>query len=229
MKKVLFVTAFLSVALAISVACASAPATVPPSSASSASAASALETATSQGARVFVIDAGKSEARFIINEVLNGAPNTVVGRTNRVQGSIAASYDHPSAATMTPLTVDLSGLATDSAMRNRMIQGTILETGNPAFQIAEFDMTKLEGMPDKVTIGQPFDFKITGKLTLHGVTKEVTFDATVTPVSDTQLTGRASLQIAYADFGVGVFRMPPQVASVANTTILEIDFVAIAQ
>lgn len=228
MNKGIRVSVFLLLAMAISAACASAPVTVPPPLATSPSSISAVETATAGGGRVYAIDPSKSEARFIIDEVLNGAPNTVVGRTNRLQGSITASFAHPSAATMTLLTVDLSALQTDSAMRNRMIQGTILETGNPAFQFAEFDMTRLEGLPDKVTVGQPFSFKITGNLTLHGATRPLTFDMSITPVSDTQLTGKASTQITYADFGVGVLRMPPQVASVASTTTLEIEFVAVA-
>jgi polyisoprenoid-binding protein YceI len=181
------------------------------------------------GTKSFVIDPGQSEAHFIINEVLGGAPNTVIGKTNKVSGQIFASYDNPSATSIGPITVDLSGLATDSGMRNRMIQGSILETENPAYQFARFSMTKLDGLPAKITLGQPFDFKITGNLTLHGVTKEATFDATVTPVSDTRLNGKASLTVQYADWGVRILHLPQQVASVEDKTILEIVFGANAQ
>ncbi len=181
------------------------------------------------GTRTFVIDPSESEARFIINEVLNGSPNTVVGKTNLVQGSIFVSYDNPSITTMSTIEVDLSGLATDSPLRNGMIRRSILETDNPAFRLAQFVMTRLDGLPLKVTIGQPFDFKLTGNLTIHGVSKEATFDVSVTPVSETQLKGKASFTTTHGTFGVDVLRLPPQVASVEDKTILEIEFVANAQ
>ena len=38
---------------------------------------------------LFEIDPARSEARFKINEVLNGSPKTVIGVTNQVAGQIA--------------------------------------------------------------------------------------------------------------------------------------------
>lgn len=181
------------------------------------------------GAHTFVIDPSQSAAHFIVNEVLGGSPNTVDGKTDKVEGQIFASYDNPAAATVGPIKIDLTGLATDSGMRNGMIQRAILETSNPAFQYAVFTPTKCDGLPTTVTVGQPFSFKINGNLALHGVTKPVTFDATVTPVSATQLSGKASVTIQYADWGVQLLRLPPQVASVEPKTILELDFVANSQ
>lgn len=194
------------------------PATAPPIATEVASAA--------PGTRTFTLDPSQSEAHFIIQEVLNGAPNTVVGKTNAVSGQIFASYDQPALTTMSPIRVDLTSIATDNNLRNGMIHRAILQTSNPAYQLAEFTMTRLSGLPDKVTVGQSFDFKITGNLTLHGVTKEETFDASVTPVSDTQLKGKASLTITYADFGVEILQLPRQVASIESQTVLEILFVA---
>ena len=181
------------------------------------------------GDHTFVIDPSQSAAHFFINEVLAGSPNRVDGKTDKVDGQIFASYDNPSAATVGPIKIDLTGLATDSGMRNGMIQRAILETGNSAFQYAVFTPTKCDGLPTKVTIGQPFNFKINGDLALHGVTRPVTFDTTVTPISATQLSGKASVTIQYGDWGVRIVRLPPQVASVEDKTTLELDFVANAQ
>lgn len=180
-------------------------------------------------AQTFTIVPTQSEARFIVNEVLAGAPKTVVGTTSAVEGEIVANYDQPSSVTMSAIRVDLSTLVTDNNFRTRSLHDNILETGNPAYQYAEFTMTRLDGLPDQITIGEPFDFQITGNLTIHGVTREVTFQATVTPVSETELSGIASLTITYADFGVQILRLPPQVASVEDQVILEIEFVAWAQ
>jgi polyisoprenoid-binding protein YceI len=153
----------------------------------------------------------------------------VDGVTSLVEGQIVADYANPSDTTVGPIKVDLTGLTTDSSNRTGTLHRSILETGNPAFQFAEFTTTKLDGLPAAVTVGQPFSFKITGNLALHGVTKEVTFDATVTPVSETQLKGEASTTITYADWGVRILRLPQQVASVEDHTILKLEFVATAQ
>ncbi len=228
-RNLVFGAAALGLAAALA-ACSGAPATqalnAPNAPASTQPPAPASAASAAPGQRTFTLDPAQTEAHFIVNEVLNGSPNTVVGKTNAVSGQIFASYDNPSATTMSPVKVDLSNIATDSTMRNGMIHRAILQTDNPAFQIVQFTMTRLDGLPDKITIGQPFSFKITGDLNLHGVTKPETFDATVTPVSDTQLKGKASLTITYADFGVQIFQLPRQVASVEDHVILEIVFVA---
>ncbi len=177
----------------------------------------------------FVLVPAESEARFIVNEVLNGQPKTVIGATNAVEGQIVADYANPPAVSMSVIRVDLSTLTTDNSFRNRAIRDMILETGNPAYQYAEFVMTSVSGLPDSVTLGQPFDFQITGNLTIHGVTREVTFDATVTPVSETRLEGIASYATLYSDFDVTILRLPPQVASVEEQVILEMEFVAEAE
>jgi polyisoprenoid-binding protein YceI len=174
----------------------------------------------------FALVPAESEARFIVNEILNGQPKTVVGATNAVEGTITADYANPPAVTLSAIRVDLSTLVTDNSFRNRAVRDMILETGNPAYQYAEFVMMGVSGLPDSVTLGQPFDFQITGNLTIHGVTREVTFDATVTPVSETRLEGVASYSTLYSDFDVFILRLPPQVASVEDQVILELEFVA---
>ncbi len=180
------------------------------------------------GPVTFSIVADESEARFIIDEVLNGNPKTVVGVTNAVEGEIMADYSNPQEAAVGAIRVDLSTLVTDNNFRNRAIHDAILQTGRPEYRFAEFRASELSGLPGSVELGVPFDFQITGELTIHGVTRQVTFDATVTPVSETRLEGVASLTIPYAEFDVRILRLPPQVASVADEVTLEIEFVASA-
>lgn len=177
----------------------------------------------------FALLADETEARFHINEVLTGQPTEVIGTTSAVTGGdISVDYANPSAATVSPITVDLSTLVTDNNFRNRAIQDAILQSGQSQFQFATFTPTSFSGLPDSVTLGEPITFQITGNMTLHGVTKELTFDATVTPVSETRLEGSASTSILYQDFDVNILRLPPQVASVEDSVILEIDFVAVS-
>ncbi len=75
-------------------------------------------------------------------------------------------------------------------------------------------------------MGTPYDLSIAGDLTIHGVTRPLTFAATVTPVSESRLEGTASVTVDYADFDIHILRLPQQVASVENLVTLGIDFVA---
>lgn len=170
----------------------------------------------------------ESEARFLIGEVLNGNDIIVVGATNAVSGEIVADYADPSSAQVSQVKVDLSTLATDNNFRNRAIRDFILQTGDEANQYAEFTSTSISGLPASVTVGETYDVQITGNLTIHGVTQEVTFEGTITPVSDSRIEGTASLTINYGDYGVQILRLPDQVASVEDVTTLEIDLVAVA-
>jgi polyisoprenoid-binding protein YceI len=58
------------------------------------------------------------------------------------------------------------------------------------------------GLPESVTEGQSYSFKVTGNLTAHNVTKPVTFDVTAS-LNGTTVTGTATTTIKMSDFGVG--------------------------
>jgi polyisoprenoid-binding protein YceI len=151
--------------------------------------------------------------------------NNVVGVTSDVRGDITG-VNSPETVAMGPIVVDLSTLATDKAFRNRAIHDAILQTRSEANRFATFQLTSVEGMPSEVVLGTAYDLSLTGDLTIHGVTRPVTFAAVVTPVSETRLEGSASVSLPFSDFDVHVLRLPPQVASIGEVVTLEIDFVA---
>ena len=184
------------------------------------------EPASGGDATVFEIIQAGSEARFIIDEVLNGAPKTVVGTTDQVAGEIAVDPESPSSTKIGTILVNARTLSTDNDFRNRAIKNRILSTND--YEFVSFEPTGITGLPGSISIGESFDFQITGDLTVRDVTKEVTFDATVTPLSETQLEGAASTTILYPDFNLTIPNAP-SVASVEDEVILEIDFVAAAQ
>lgn len=175
----------------------------------------------------FVLVSEETEARFIVDEVLFGAPYTVVGTTNEVTGSLVPDFTTPANTTVGTITIDLSTLETDNGNRTRTMRNSILETGT--YRYAEFVPTSVSGMPTSITLGQPFTFQITGNLTLHGTTLEKTFDVTATAVSDTRIEGLATLQILYSEFGIQILQLPQQVASVEEEVILELEFVAVPE
>ncbi len=177
------------------------------------------------GPAVFVVVAEESEARFLIGEVLAGSHTIVVGRTRDIRGELAVDLSHPASAELGTIQVDLSTLATDNAFRNRAIHSAILDTGRDDFRFGTFTATAIEGVPDEVALGQPYALRLTGDLTLHGVTRSVSFEAQVTANSQSRLIGSASLAFPYTDFAIRIPYLPPQVASVEEQVVLEIDLV----
>jgi polyisoprenoid-binding protein YceI len=175
--------------------------------------------------KIFTIDSSGSEASFTIDEVLFGQQNTVVGTTSQVAGQIQVDKDDPSESQVGQIKVDLTGLKTDSNLRNNTIQGRILETGQSGNQFAVFTPKSLSGLPESVTQGQAFSFKIIGDLTIHGVTRSATFDTTVTLESDNNLTGQAQTMVKYKDFNINIPDVP-SVSGVSDTVKLALNFSA---
>ena len=177
------------------------------------------------GATLFTIDGSASKATFTIDEVLFGNPNTVVGETNKVAGQILVNAQDPSKSQLGEIKINVSTLVTDNDLRNRTLQGRILETDTPANQYATFVAKSITGLPESITVGQQVSFKLTGDLTIHQVTKTVTFDAKVTVVSEKQITGTASTTVKYSDFGISIPDVP-SVTSVGDTVKLALEFTA---
>ena len=82
-------------------------------------------------------------------------------------------------------------------------------------------------MPAAVTVGDAFTFQVTGDLTIIDTTLPVTFDMTVTPVSEGSLQGSGAAVVQYKDFGISIPSVP-FVAGVQDDVRLEIDFTAAA-
>lgn len=175
------------------------------------------------GAAVFTIVPQESEVRFILDELLRGAPTTVVGATNQVSGEIAVDYARPGSAKVGTILINARTLATDNDFRNRAIKNEILDTG--AYEFITFTPTQISGFPENPVLGQAFDFQITGDLTIRDVTREVTFDVQASAQSETRIVGSASAVVARADYGLEIPSVP-HVADVDEEVRLEIDFVA---
>lgn len=186
----------------------------------------AADPAPAAAPRIFELVQAESQARFIIDEVLRGSPERVVGVTDQVAAQIAVDPANPGAAQLGPVTVNVRTVATDRDMRNRAIKNFILDTNT--YEFVTFQPTELVGLPATVTVGQPFTFQIVGDLTIRDVTQSVTFEATVTPASETRIEGLATTTFPYRDFGLSI-PDSPSVDTVADDVTLELEFVAVAQ
>lgn len=176
-------------------------------------------------AQIFVINQAESQARFLIDEVLRGAPITVVGATDQVAGQIAINVDDPAQSQVGVIQINARALATDNDFRNRAISNAILQTDR--YELISFTPTELSGLPARVAIGEPFSFQILGDLTIRDVTRPVTFEVSVTPLSADAISGIATASVLYRDFGLNIPSVP-SVDLVADEVRLELDFVASA-
>jgi polyisoprenoid-binding protein YceI len=176
---------------------------------------------------LFRITEEQSEGRFYIEEILLGAPTTVIGTTRRVAGDVIVNFANPSQSQVGEIAINVRTLRTDQDFRDQAIRGQILQTTQPGNEFTIFAPTRLIGLPDTpVSIGDTVEFQIEGDLTIKGVTRSVIFDTSVTLAAPDRIEGIARTEIAYADYGITI-NLPPQVGGVADDLILEIDFVAL--
>jgi polyisoprenoid-binding protein YceI len=177
--------------------------------------------------QLFQIDPAQSEARFIVDEVLFGNPNTVTGRTNEVSGQIEIDLGDPTQTTVGEIQVNARALATDNRFRNRSVNRLILQSNRDEYQFITFTPTAIEGLPAQATVGNTFSFQMTGDLKIREIVQPTTFEVTVTADSATQISGLAQTVVQRADFELTI----PNVKGVADVTEevrLELDFVATA-
>lgn len=193
--------------------------------AESAEAAPEAAAETSGAAVTFAIVPAESEVRFLLDEDLRGQRITVVGATSEVAGQIRVDFANPSASEVGTIRINMRTLATDNEFRNRAIRGQILRSAEDANEFSDFVPESITGLPETVTIGEAFSFQVTGSFTMLGTARPITFEVSVTPVSETRLEGSARAVINRGDWGLTIPSVP-SVANVEEEVELELDFVA---
>lgn len=173
---------------------------------------------------VFTIDRAKSVATFRVNEQLVGKdlPNDAVGTSKAVSGTIALDATGKVNAGASKISVDMNAFSTDSSMRDNYIKRSTLEVAK--FPTAEFLPTGADGLPSPIPVTGEASFKLTGSMSIHGVTKPVTWNVTAKR-DGKALSGKATTTVTFGDFGM----TPPKVGavvSVKDEIRLEIDLVA---
>lgn len=139
---------------------------------------------------------------------------TAVGRTPRVSGSLTLAGESVTDCT---ISADLSTLQSDRSMRDGQLHRQALETDR--FPTATFELASPVQLSAIPADGQTIEATAQGRLTLHGVTRDVSIPLKAT-LSDRMVTVVGSLDIAFADYGIA----PPQsmvVLSVDDHGVME--------
>lgn len=177
------------------------------------------------GPRTFTIVQDRSEVRFVIDEVLRGQPTTVAGANKLVTGEVLIDPANPALSQIGTISVDAGGFVTDNNQRNGAIRNFILVPSR--YPTITFTPTAISGLPASVAAGESVAFQVTGHLTVLAATNPVTFDLTVTAVSEDEISVSGRTTIARGDYGVTIPRVP-FVANVGDEVVLELDLVAVA-
>lgn len=174
-----------------------------------------------------------TKARYKVAERLVGVDfgTDAVGTTEGVTGTIVVKADGSIDASQSKITVDLRTLKSDQALRDLYLQSSVLQTAK--FPMLEFVPKRAVGMPFPLPLGSPIPntkivmpqaagFKFIGDMTLHGVTKEVTWSL-VSTISADAVAGRATTTVSFATFGLTKPAVP-LLASVEDSIQLEVEF-----
>lgn len=164
-----------------------------------------------------------TKARYRVTEQLAGIsfPNDAVGTTEAITGAIIVNPDGSFAAG-SKLTVDLRTLTSDQSMRDNYIQNRTLETAK--FPMLEVVPKRAVGLPSPLPAGNQAQggFQLVADVTLHGVTKETTWNVVAT-FGNAAVGGRATTTVDFGSFNMTKPTLA-RLVSVEDKIHLEIEF-----
>lgn len=137
-----------------------------------------------------------SEAGYRVDELLIGQSATAVGRTTKIWGSATVAGTDVTAATVT---VDMASVVSDQSERNAQFDGRIMDVAQ--YPTAVFTLSAPIALGSIPAVGSTATATATGNLTLHGVTRSVTFPLKAERTSD-RLFALADIPITFADWGI---------------------------
>ncbi len=171
---------------------------------------------------VFALSEG-TVARYKVEEVLaNTGFKVATGETTDVSGTVVFDSDGSVVADESRIAVQAATLQTDSDRRDGYVRNRTLETDT--YPEVVFVTRSFDGLSAPIAdVTGSMDFTITGDLTVKDQTREVTWDAMADFAADGTVSGTASVEFTFDDFGMdkpGV----RVVLSVEDTIRLELDF-----
>ncbi|HEX6061962.1 MAG TPA: YceI family protein [Candidatus Limnocylindria bacterium] len=197
------------------------PTSVPTAAAQS----SAAGTANPTGARSWTVsDKSKATVRVREQLVSLNLPSDAVLVATGAKGAFQVN-DDGTFAPGSQISFDVSSLTSDQSQRDSFVKQSVLNTRQ--FPTATFVPSAATGLVLPLAANGHVTFTLTGKLTIHGTTKDVTFSVDAMR-SAGNLTATATLAptVKFGDFGMQPPAAPGRVLSVVDEIKLTIDLVA---
>lgn len=137
-----------------------------------------------------------SEVGYRVAEMLGSIATEGVGRTRQVEGGITIVG---TVVTEASFTVDVASITSDSSRRDGQFAGRIMETS--LFPTADFVLTEPIDLGAVPADGETVTVTATGDLTLHGVTRTVTFELTAR-IDNGRIGVLGSIPVVFADHDI---------------------------
>ena len=138
----------------------------------------------------------QSVVQYRVKEVLFGQDTEATGTAEGVAGTAEISGTTVAAV---DVEVDMATFTSDESQRDRQFQGRIMETSE--FPTATFTLTEPIDLGALPADGEQITVEATGDLTMHGVTKSITFELTAVLTGST-FAANATIPITFTDYGI---------------------------
>lgn len=139
---------------------------------------------------------GDSEVGYRVDETINGLDTTANGRTKSITGSLSITGTVADEATFT---VDMTTFTSSESRRDGQFNGRIMEVDE--FPTAVFVLTEPIDFQQIPSDAGSVTVDATGDLTLHGVTKSVTFELTAT-FKNGRIGILGQIPVTFADYDI---------------------------
>jgi polyisoprenoid-binding protein YceI len=133
---------------------------------------------------------------YRVQEVLVGQQSTAVGRTTNVSGSITISGN---SVTQGSITVDMTSVKSDQSERDSQFDGRIMNVA--AYPTSKLEVTNPIPLGTSPANGQVEHYTTTADLTIHGVTKPVTFSVSAEQTGAT-INVLSDIPVVFADWNI---------------------------
>ena len=138
-----------------------------------------------------------SVAGYRVQEVLIGQNSTAVGRTSEIWGSLTLAGKSVSKASFT---VNMASVVSDQSERNAQFDGRIMDVSD--YPTAKLVLSEPISLASGLVTGSSKQYTATGSLTMHGVTKSVTFPVSVEVANGTAVYVLADVPIVFANWDI---------------------------
>lgn len=160
----------------------------------------------------FVVDPANSWATYVVREKLARLPveTDASGTTKDTPGALTGEiYLTPqglATSNRSSFRVDLNALRSDESLRDNFVRNNTLQTNQGNNRYAEFTIESVSGFPIGYVEGTEVTLRLTGNMTIKGVTRPLTFDVKAKKEGEF-LTATADTTFNMSDFGI----TPPNV------------------
>jgi polyisoprenoid-binding protein YceI len=137
-----------------------------------------------------------SAVGYRVNEVLLGQSTTAVGRSSSVTGHLTIAGTTATAATFS---VPMDTVLSDKSQRNAQFDGRIMDVAQ--YPTGTFTLTSPIDLAPLPATGVIKSYTATGKLTLHGATRTVTFTLTAER-KGAQIEVAGDIPVLFSDYNI---------------------------